>query len=163
MNIGLIIHSKTGTTLKFGQMIAENLKESGHTVDIIELKTDIPLNTGSVRQAKKFSVLNVPNCEKFDALIVGGPVWAFSASPVLMKCLEGLQNISGKKLLPFVTMSFPFAFMGGLQAIALIKRTATKSGATVLPGKIIPKLFRNYNLHMEEAAFLIPAYFKDLK
>ena len=74
--------------------------------------------------------------------------------------MKELEGISGKKLLPFVTMGFPFSFMGGSQAITLMSSTASSLGATVLPGKVIPKLFRNYHLHMEKVASEIPSYFK---
>ncbi len=160
MNIGIIIHSKSGTTLRFGRLIAENLKEQNHIVDLTELRTDIPVNLGSVRQPKKFSIVNIPDCTKYNAILVGGPVWAFSASPVIIGCMKELKGISGKKLLPFVTMGFPFPFMGGSQAITLMSDTAAGLGAKVLPGKIIPKLFRNYNLHMKKVASEIPSYFE---
>lgn len=160
MKIGIIIHSKTGTTLRFGKLILENLQKSNHVVELIELKTDVPVNSGSVRQTKSFSLLNVPDCEKYDVLLVGGPVWAFSASPVLIACLKELKGISGKKLLPFVTMGFPFPSMGGSQAISLMSSTAAGLGAEIMDGKIIPKLFRNYHKQMEVTAAEIASYFK---
>lgn len=160
MNIGIIIHSKTGTTQRFGKLIAEKLKNCNHTVDIIELKTEVPINSGSVRQKQKITVLNIPDCTNYDAVLIGGPVWAFSASPVVITCMKELSGIRGKKLLPFVTMGFPFTFMGGLQAINLMSSTASDLGATVLTGQIVPKLFHNYELYMEKIASEIPSYFK---
>lgn len=159
MNIGIIVHSNTGTTLRFGKLILENLQKNNHVVELIELKTNVPITSGSVRQPPKFSLLNVPDCQKYDAVLVGGPVWAFSASPVLMACLADLKGISGKKLMPFVTMGFPFSSMGGSQAISLMSSTAAGLGATVLKGKIINKLFHNYNLQMEKAAAEIASSF----
>lgn len=158
MNIGIIVHSQSGTTLKFAGLIAKKLIEQKHAVDIIELKTDVPAS-GSVRQSNKYSILNIPDCTKYDALLVGGPVWAFAASPVIIKCIEKLQGISGKKILPFVTMSFPFPSMGGKQAIKLMSETSSSLGAVVMPGKIISKLFHDYQLDMEKAAAEIPVYF----
>lgn len=160
MNICIIIHSKTGTTLKFGKLILESLKKNNHVVDLIELKTDVPINSGSVRQTNKFSLLNIPDCTKYDAVLVGGPVWAFSASPVLIACLKELQGLKGKKVLSFVTMGFPFEFMGGSQAITLMNSTAAGLGAKVLEGKIIPKLFHNYHQHMEKMAAEISSNFQ---
>jgi len=155
MNIGIIVHSKSGTTLKFAKLIAEKLTEHKHEVDIIELKTDVPA-TGSVRQSNKFSIINIPDCTKYGALLLGGPVWGFAASPVIIRCIKELQGISGKKILPFVTMGFPFPSMGGKQAIKMMSEAAGSLGGIVLPGKIITKLFHDYHLEMEKVVSEIP-------
>ena len=155
MNVGIIIHSKTGTTLKFGEIIAAELRQNGHTVEIVELATDIPVNGGSVRQSSKFKISNIPDCAKFDVILAGGPVWAFAASPVIIDCLKTLRNISGKKLLPIVTMGFPLPSMGGRQAIALMSNVAASNGADVLPGVVISMMFHNHQSDMEKAAFNI--------
>ena len=155
MNIGIIIHSQTGSTLNFGNLSASKLRESGHTVEVIELKTDGPVKP----RAAQVVITNMPDCQQFDALLVGGPVWAFAASPVILACIKTLQGISGKKVLPFVTMGSPFPFMGGTQAIAQMSSALTSAGATVLPGTIIPKLFRNATRLMDTAAAAIPALF----
>jgi flavodoxin len=152
MNIAVIVHSKTGTTLKLGNMFAEKLMKKGHSVDIVELKTDPPVNSGSVRQPPKFSLTNLPDCKKYDALLVGGPVWAFSASPVIIAAIRELKDISGKNVLPFVTMGFPSGSMGGKQAIDLMTKTAAEKGVNVLPGMIIPGLFHNREKLMEKAS-----------
>jgi flavorubredoxin len=155
MNIGIIIHSKTGSTLGFGQQIASKLRERGHTVEVIELKTDGPVQP----RATNVVITNIPDCQPFDALLVGAPVWAFAASPVIIACIKALQGIAGKKVLPFVTMGSPFPFMGGTQAITQMSSALTSAGATVLPGTIIPKLFRNTTQLMDTAASAIPASF----
>lgn len=159
MNIGIIVHSKTGITAQFGKQIANKLRGYGHVVEMIELQTDVPVNSGSVRRTKPFAITNLPDCQKFDAMLIGGPVWAFSASPVLIACLQRLQGIAGKKMLPFVTMGFTFPSMGGTQAIDLMNRTVKQAGAMVLPGKIVPGLFRNRDLLMKQAIEDIAACF----
>ncbi len=159
MKIGIIFHSKTGTTLGFGHLIGGMLREQGHQVELIDLQTDTPVNFGSVRSAPPFKVTNLPDGSKFDALLVGGPVWAFSASPVLYTAVKGLKNIKSKKVLPFVTMGFPLPEMGGKQAIALLNKELSASGATVLPGVIIPKMFHDYKKLMVEEALKIKNYY----
>jgi flavodoxin len=157
MNIGIIIHSKTGTTMKFADIIAMKLRKKAHTVDIIRLETNGPVQPSSARQTPQFTITNIPDCSRFDVLLVGGPVWAFTASPVIAVCLKALRNLSGKKVIPFVTMGFPLSGMGGSQAIALMNKMAGQAGAKVLPGKIIPKMFHNYQGLMETAAEEISA------
>lgn len=147
MNIAIIFHSSTGTTKKFAEKISDALRIKGNTVDTIQLKTDVPINSGSVRSSSKFKITNLPDIKKYDVILTGGPVWAFSASPVIIKCIENL-NFAHKKVLPFVTMGFPFRPMGGNQAIALMSKVAIKKDATVLPGVIVPKLFHDINKEM---------------
>lgn len=163
MKIGIIVHSKSGTTLKFAEIITGKLCQKGHDVDIVKLETDGPVQPGSVRQAPKFAITNLPDCARFDVILPGGPVWAFNASPVISVCLQSLRNLSGKIVIPFVTMGFPFPGMGGSQAVALMSRIAKQAGAKVLPGKIIPKMFHNYEKLMEQAAEKIAAEVESLK
>lgn len=152
MQIGVIVHSKTGTTLKFAGLIASKLAEGNHSVDLVELKTAEPVVAGSAKQRNNIRIVNMPDCAKYEALLVGGPVWGFAASPVIIGCIEKLQDIAGKKILPFVTMGFPLPGMGGKQAVKLMSITAAKAGAILLPGLIITKMFHDYNADMEKAA-----------
>ena len=142
--------------MKFAEIIAGKLRQKGNIVEIIRLETDGPVQ-GSVRQAPAFTITNLPEIGRFEVLLTGGPVWAFSASPVIVECLKKLRNLSGKKVIPFVTMGFPLPGMGGVQGIALMSSIAAKAGAEVLPGKIIPKMFHNYRAMMEQAAGEIAA------
>ncbi len=160
MNIGIIVHSKTGTTLAFGELIAQKLRDKGHSVDIVQVKTDLPDDSTLPKKSKKFTITSGCDCSKFDAVVIGGPVWAFSPSSIIMACVEQLQNISDKKVVPITTMGFPFTWMGGTRTIKVIGRVAANKGASVLPGKAIPKLFHNYKKLMEEAATEISNYFE---
>ena len=160
MNIGIIFHSKTGTTLGFGHLIGGTLREEGHQVELVDLQTDVQINFGSIRSTPPFKVTNLPNGNKYDALLVAGPVWAFSASPVIYTAVKKLKNIKGKKVLPFVTMGFPWSWLGGRQAIALLTTELSAAGAIVLPGVIIPKMFHDFKRLMEEEAKKIAEYFK---
>lgn len=157
MNIGIIVHSKTGTTLKLGNLFTEKLRQKGHSVEVTELKTDPPVDSGTVRNHPPFSLTNLPDCHKYDALLVGGPVWAFSASPVIFEAVKALKDVSGKKVMPFATEGFPFTFAGGKQAIGLMSRILAEKGANVLPGKIVTSL--NREKMMEKAASEVASSF----
>ncbi len=54
---------------------------------------------------------------------------------------------------------FPLPGMGGRQAIAQMSGALTASGALVLPGAIVMKLFHNPGKLMDEAAARIPSMF----
>jgi len=152
MKIGIIVHSKTGTTRKFADRIADILKKDGHSTDLIQIETDVQVESGSVRSCKPFTITNLPDIKSYDILLLGGPVWGFSASPVIIACIKGLGDLTGKKVLPFVTMGFPFKFMGGKQAVALMSRNAAERKATILPGAIISKLFHDFERDMDTGA-----------
>ncbi len=160
MKIIIIVHSSTGTTRKFADRIAGTLKDSGHSIKLIQLETDVSIKSGSVRSCAKFVITNLPDIKEYDTVLLGGPVWGFSASPVIIACINALGDLKGKKVLPFVTQGFPFAFMGANQAIALMSHTAADKKATVLPGFAVSKLFHDIEKDMDKAAASVSSVLK---
>ena len=156
----IIVHSNTGTTRKFAERIARRLQADGHTANIVQLETDVPITSGSVRKCAKFAITNLPDIKEYDAVLVGGPVWGFAASPVIMAGIAALGDLKGKKVLPFVTQGFPFAFMGGNQAIKMMGRHAAGKNATVLPGAVVTKLFHDVDREMDKGAAAISTALK---
>jgi flavodoxin len=140
----IIVHSSTGTTLNFAEDISDQLKKEKHDVKLVHLQTDPVIKGGSVPKTASIKFTNLPDIKDYELILLGGPVWGFSASPIAIAALEKLGKLSGKKILPFVTMGFPFPAMGGNRAISMMSDKAKELGATVLPGKIIPKLFHNF-------------------
>lgn len=155
MNIGMIVHSQSGFTLGFAERIAGKLRAGGHAVEVIGLKTDSPTQP----RATNVVVKNIPDCGRFDAVLVGGPVLGFAASPVVLTAIRALMGVSGKRVLPFVTQGFPFTSMGGKQAIAQMTGALNSVGAKVMPATIIPKMFHNRVQLMETAATQIVGMF----
>ena len=70
------------------------IKQKGHQVDLVQLQTEGKVHPRAT--ANDFKVTNLPHGKKYDALLVGGPVWAFTASPVLAVAVKNLKNIKGK-------------------------------------------------------------------
>ena len=132
MKVGIVFHSQTGTTRNFAETVAKALQAKGHTADVLEIsaETDIKPHQADVR-LKSF-----PDCSGYDALMIGGPIWAFGISPVPVAFAAGLKDLAGKKVLPFATMGAPVAIMGGTQGMSRMKRCLEKSGATVLQGVV---------------------------
>jgi NAD(P)H dehydrogenase (quinone) len=140
MNIGIIVHSQSGHTAALAKAIAEHFRASGHEVDIKALMTSGLTKPGS----RNFSISNTPEQEEidaFDAILFGGPVWGFKASPVIREYLAWLKKLKGKKVLSFVTMGFPWKTLGGHQAIRAMNEELEASGGTVLPGEILHYFF----------------------
>jgi len=152
MKIVIMVHSQSGTTMEFAERIAVKLKEKYQVVHLTKLETDPPIKSGSVRHTAPFNITNLPDIKEYDIILIGGPVWAFSASPIVVAAIEKLGNLSGKKVIPFVTMGFFHPSLGGNKAISLLGQKASAVGATVLPGKIIPKLFHDYKALFEKEA-----------
>jgi flavodoxin len=140
----IIVHSSSGTTLEFAEQISAKLKEKKYPVELVHLQTDPVIKGGTVGHTAPFKFINLPDIKDYELILLGGPVWAFSASPIAIAALEKMGKFSGKKILPFVTMGFPFPWMGGNKAISMMSDKAKELGATVLSGKIVPKLFHDF-------------------
>lgn len=113
MNIGLVIHSKTGNTLSVAEKLKSVLLSLGHEVTLMKLH---PLNP-DVSKAAEVQLETLPVVKPFDALILGAPVWGFQLSPVMQYYLKNTVFKPGAQVSVFVTQYFPFAFLGGNNAI----------------------------------------------
>lgn len=133
MNIAINVHSQSGHSIKVARALSSKFTDNKHEVDLSLLRTSGTLKPRSMN----FELIKTPSVDGFDLVIVGGPVWAFSLSPVVRKYLREMGNIKGKKILCFVTKGLPFTWTGGSQALTVIKHELTLSGAIVLPSQII--------------------------
>jgi len=150
MNVGIVVHTTSGHTLAFARAIEEILKQKGHEVEILYLRTVgrvTPTGSGN------FSIKNPPPLDEFDTVLFGGPVWAFKASPVIMKFLvEEVKQLKNKKALSFVTMGLPFKFTGGDRALRMMDEQLEASGADVIAGEKLLYFLKNDKEKMVAAA-----------
>ena len=149
MQIGIIFYSRTGVTRKFAGIIAKSLQARKHTTEFTDLKTDKPVEPEA---KKEYEFANLPDCSAYDAVLVGGPVWAFSACPVVLKAITEIKGLKGKKASSFATMAFPLAFMGGSRAVGQMNRALAARGAKTFRGRVAPKLLRDQARLMKKAA-----------
>ncbi|MBN1306706.1 MAG: flavodoxin family protein [Chitinispirillaceae bacterium] len=133
MNIGIVVHSQSGYTAKVARLLGAEFSKKGHDPHTVLLRTTGKVAPGST----SFEIRNAPEVDGYDCIILGAPVWAFRASPVIMKYLGGLGRLSGKKVLCFVTKGLPFLWTGGRQALAAMEGELALSDAAMLPGEII--------------------------
>ncbi|HPH40317.1 MAG TPA: hypothetical protein PK274_08835 [Candidatus Fermentibacter daniensis] len=70
----------------------------------------------------------------YDALLAGGPIWAFGMSPVTPAFASEPDDLAGVKALPFTTADLRFELLGGLQGMSAIGGVLHRKGARVLPG-----------------------------
>jgi NAD(P)H dehydrogenase (quinone) len=133
MNIGIIVHSKSGHTFNVARKIASLCTSEKIDSEIVQLKAE-----GNIApRAKNVKISNPPVIDKYDALIFAGPVWAFAASPVIASFLKSVTGCKGKKILCFVTMGFPFPLLGGNGALSAMNKILSGSGGTIVPGEVI--------------------------
>jgi hypothetical protein len=130
--------------------IAEKFRAYNHEVDIKLLLTSGLNKPGS----RNFTISNTPDEEdinRYDAILFGGPVWGFKASPVIMEYLRWLKKVNGKKTLGFVTQGLPWKTLGGHQALRAMNEEMMASGGTVLPGEILQYFFGFNKRKLQEA------------
>ena len=133
MKIGIVIHSQSGHTAQVAKYLVDAFKGKGHEVDISLLRT-----SGKVApRSSSFELKSIPEVADCDCILLGGPVWGFSASPVICKFINTLGRLTGKKVLCFVTKGLPFLWTGGTQALARMNEELALSDATVFEGEIM--------------------------
>ena len=133
MKIGIVIHSQSGHTAQVAKFIGSAFTGKGHEVDISLLRT-----IGKVTpRSSKFELKSVPDISDCGIILPGGPVWGFGASPVILRYINSLGRLSGKKVLCFVTKGLPFPWTGGTQALNKMNEELSLSDATVLEGEIM--------------------------
>lgn len=127
MKIGIIVHSYTGNTYEVARKIEEKLKDAGKDVEISRVK----MVGGDEPKGKDIEIENPPEVEKYDALIFGSPVHAFSLSKAMTTYLEQIPSLQGKKIALFVTKNLRFEWTGGNQAINKMKKICQAKGGTI--------------------------------
>lgn len=133
MRIAIIVHSNTGNTLSVAEFIKERLLGKGH--DVI-LEKVVARNNQEVR-INNVELINSPSVKNYDAYIFAAPVHAFSLSGVMNYYLSQIDSLNQKPVFCFLTMAFPFRFLGGNHGLrqfvkALNDKQATLKGTQVI-------------------------------
>ncbi len=144
MKIAIIIYSQTEHTYSVGLKLKEKLSDSGNDVDIIRVVPIGDVNPGS----KKIKFESVVDTEKYNGLIFGSPVHAFSLAPAMKSYLEQISSLDSKNVACFVTKGVPFNWTGGTRAINIMKKIiGSKSGNVVDTSIIVWNKKRDKTIH----------------
>jgi flavodoxin len=130
MKAAIVVYTKTGNSATVARTLAAALRDKGHTADVLLIKTRGELNPGM----RKVDFESIPSVEGYDTVVVGGPVWAFRASPALLHGTIALDSLEGKRAMVFVTHGLPTLFTGPLQALGKLSGILRRKKATVLDG-----------------------------
>jgi len=153
VKILIVYHSESGHTKAFAEGILGKLTALGHIVNSIRLETAAPVKMKSVRESQTIDIVNLPDPQDYDALLFGGPVWAWGPSPVIIKAMHKMGKLTGKTCLPFATMGFT----GGKAALRYMSRELGTKGAKVLPGASCRHMLCNFAEEIEKNAAKIAA------
>ncbi len=140
MKILIVYYSLSKITKKIVEILKDRLTEN-FFVDIFEIVTDPPLTVKTL--TKNFEIVSTPSLDNYDFIFVGGPVWAFGLNYPILKYLENMKNIQNKKFLLFVTMGFPFKFMGGERALKIMESIIMDKKGIVVEKFCFNRLFHN--------------------
>lgn len=128
------MHSQTNHTYSVAEKLQEKFSEMGNEV---ELKR-VSMVGGDVSKNKKdIQIEDPPEIIKYDALIFGAPVHAFSLAPAMQLYLEQISSLQDKKVALFVTKGLPFNFTGGTRAIGQMKNICQSNGGNVVGTGIV--------------------------
>jgi flavodoxin len=131
MKIGIFIHSQSGNTSALGMSVVNKLREKGHDVDIELLR--------STKRARPFmkhvELHKTPEIDSYDVIVLGGPVWFRSPSPLLLSFIDEIPHLKGKKALCFVTTLFPDSISGAKGVLKKINAKFDTLCADVLNGE----------------------------
>jgi flavodoxin len=127
MNIGLIIFSRTGHTLLVAEKIRDACLAQGHhaVIERVRAENEDPNRKVPLR------LTSAPAPAAYDAVIFGGPVEAFSLSPIMKAYLAQLPQITGKKVGCFVTQHLSKPWLGGNHAVRQMRGLCRGKGADV--------------------------------
>lgn len=133
MDIGIIIFSRTGNTLSVAEKIRDACLAQGHTAEIerVTAENEDPNNKQPLR------LKTTPDPIRYGAVIFGGPVQAFSLSPIMKAYLKQIPQVAGKKVLCFVTQYFPKPWLGGNNSIKQMCQLCQSKGMDVVESGIV--------------------------
>lgn len=145
MKIGILVYSHTGNTLYVAQKMKEALSEK-HYVNIERINSINDQET----DVKRIVLKNIPDLFIYDTLIFASPVNGFTLAPVMKAYLQQIEKLSSKRVFAFVTMFFPFDWMGGNQAIKVINEFVERNALKLQNSTIIHWKKRNREKQIED-------------
>jgi flavodoxin len=132
MDIGMIVYSQTGNTHSVATKLKEKLSAAGHSVTLERIEV-----IGEVAPGQPVQFKTLPDAEKYEALVFGSPVQAFSLCQAMVEYLKQVESLQGKQVALLVTEAFPYPWLGGNRAVRQMKRACESKGATVCGSGVV--------------------------
>ena len=155
MKIGIIVYSQTGNTFEVAQRLQSALVERGQDAELTRLQVVGEAKPG----VKDFQFESLPDTERYDAVIFGAPVHAFSLAPMMNSYLRQAEGLHGKRISLFVTQHFPYTWMGGGRAVGQMRGLCESKGALVGATGVVNWSNKARQQQIEKAIREISEYF----
>ncbi len=133
MNIGIIVYSQTGNTNTVSEKLKDRLSSAGHSVEIERLMTEGEVKPGD----KNINFISIPETDKYNALVFGSPVQAFSLSSAMRSYLNQIETLKDKKIACFITKHLVFNWTGGNRAIRSMRNICEEKGGIICATGIV--------------------------
>jgi len=145
MNIGIILYSQTGNTLSVAQKLQEKLTVAGHSATIEQIEV-----VGEIAPGQAVQFETAPDPTPYEALVLGGPVQAFSLNQATKEYLKQCASLEGKPVAYLVTQAFPYAWMGGNRAVRQMSALSEGKGGTTIGNGIVNWMRKTREAQIEE-------------
>ncbi len=132
MKIGIIVYSQTGNTLHVANALKERLEKTHQDVTVEQVIID---GKPTVKGPVQF--VNMPDTRGYDVLFFGAPVQAFTLAVPMVRYLEQMADLAGKKAGCFMTQQFPKPWMGGNRGMAVLENLCQQKGGQVFAKGIV--------------------------
>jgi flavodoxin len=126
MDIGIIVYSHTGHTLRVAMKLKERLSAIGHAVVLEQIEPAGPVSLS----APSAELRTKPAIDAYGAVVLGSPVRGGVPAGPMMSYLEQVASLEGKKIACLVTGFFPAAW-GRDQTVARMKEICESKGGIV--------------------------------
>ena len=126
MEIGMIVYSLTGHTLRVARTLKDQLTADGHSVNMEQVEIvgpAVPANETAALKTK-------PSISPYDGLVFCSPVRGGMLPPPVKRYFEQLGSLEGKRIAILVTGFFP-ARWGRERVIAQMRATIEEKGGHV--------------------------------
>ncbi|MBN2352118.1 MAG: flavodoxin family protein [Spirochaetales bacterium] len=133
MKIGIIVFSNTGNTLSAAERLEKKLSGKGHAATLVRLMPKAGYRAGQAPTGFE----ELPALDRFEALVFAAPVNAFSLCLPMKEYLETIEPLRGRKTALLTTEFFPYGWMGGTRAIAMMRRACEGKGGVVCGSAIV--------------------------
>ena len=133
MKTGIIIHSRTNNTATVGERLLKALRTGGQEASMERV---MAVNEDG-KPGETILLASTPDPAPYGFIVLGAPVHGFRLSLVMHTYLSQLAELRGRKIVCFVTQSFPKPWMGGKQALRQLVTHAERLGGTVVLSAVI--------------------------
>lgn len=133
MKIGIFVYSESGNTEAVARKVLESIPAVEHQVKMELITVKGELKPGETN----IDFENKPDPGKYDYLVFGAPVQAFSLAVVMSSYINQLDTLKDKEIFCFVTKALPFDWTGGNRAVKQMEKICAQKGAKVSGSGII--------------------------